>query len=496
MPDAQHEGEPPGEAAAALAALEKQINHPDSDGAEAVAKLNGVLGEVLYVQARSQKAAERRRLEHAAVARFRRSAQARSPADPLRVSALRYAADIAKDLSGGCADELRFALEVQAQYAQELESSGADRATTAVALVQTAEYQYFRSLFEDVLTTLQRVDVDALDDPGLRSTVPSLRGSALKQLERYPEALDDLQAVAEALEPGDAAAKQVHTHLAETLQRMGRREEAEALFQTGVERGYYMSAIQRPGEIYQRELVSRPIWDVRDASDDANAALLSVVSALEQERVWTAMRGEARAAISDGKFVKDPGQITRYAGGPWYHLVLYEYGLKDFANCALVPQTCAAVERLAQGNVARMARGQVKLSLMAPGIHVLPHCGPTNARIRMHLGLQVPEGITFKVGGEDAAWQEGKVLVFDDSFEHEIDFPSSGDGGEAEPTAEDLLDTGRLVLLFDVFHPSLTASEIAEERPAKPPERVIANNLKLYRELAENYGIGQEWATQ
>ena len=52
-----------------------------------------------------------------------------------------------------------------------------------MALVQTAEYQYFRSLFEDVLTTLERVDVDALD-PGLRSTVPSLRGSALKQLER------------------------------------------------------------------------------------------------------------------------------------------------------------------------------------------------------------------------------------------------------------------------------------------------------------------------
>ena len=57
-----------------------------------------------------------------------------------------------------------------------------------MALVQTAEYQYFRSLFEDVLTTLERVDVDALD-PGLRSTVPSLRGSALKQLERYPQVL-------------------------------------------------------------------------------------------------------------------------------------------------------------------------------------------------------------------------------------------------------------------------------------------------------------------
>ena len=41
-----------------------------------------------------------------------------------------------------------------------------------------------------------------------------------------------------------------------------------------------------------------------------------------------------------------------------------------------------------------------------------------------------------------------------------------------------------------------SASEIAGERPAKPPERVIANNLQTYRELAENYGIGQVWATQ
>ena len=100
-----------------------------------------------------------------------------------------------------------------------------------------------------------------------------------------------------------------------------------------------------------------------------------------------------------------------------------------------------------------MARGQVKLSLMAPGIHVLPHCGPTNARIRMHLGLQVPEGITFKVGGEDAAWQEGKVLVFDDSFEHEV---------EAQPDA--CAGKGcdeRIVLIVDLWHPSLSVADRA-----------------------------------
>ena len=86
--------------------------------------------------------------------------------------------------------------------------------------------------------------------------------------------------------------------------------------------------------------------------------------------------------------------------------------------------------------------------------------------------------LRFTVGGENASWTEGKVTVFDDSFEHEIVFPR----GEAScattkeqqrqqeehppPTALDLLDTGRLVLLFDTWHPSLTSAEIAAVRAA------------------------------
>mmetsp|Transcript_72750 Transcript_72750/g.207219 ORF Transcript_72750/g.207219 Transcript_72750/m.207219 type:complete len:88 (-) Transcript_72750:402-665(-) len=33
--------------------------------------------------------------------------------------------------------------------------------------------------------------------------------------------------------------------------------------------------------------------------------------------------------------------------------------------------------------------GQVKFSMLPPGTKVLPHCGPSNMRLRLHLGLKV-----------------------------------------------------------------------------------------------------------
>jgi len=42
----------------------------------------------------------------------------------------------------------------------------------------------------------------------------------------------------------------------------------------------------------------------------------------------------------------------------------------------------------------------VKFSLLFPGTKVWPHTGPTNCRLRAHLGLQVPQGAGIKVAGE------------------------------------------------------------------------------------------------
>lgn len=88
--------------------------------------------------------------------------------------------------------------------------------------------------------------------------------------------------------------------------------------------------------------------------------------------------------------------------------------------------------------------GRGYFSVMRPGTRVLPHTGPINTRLRVHLALSVPQECGIKVGGESFSWQEGKCLVFDDSLTHEV----WNDSGES-----------RVVLLFDFWHPDLTAAE-------------------------------------
>ena len=52
-------------------------------------------------------------------------------------------------------------------------------------------------------------------------------------------------------------------------------------------------------------------------------------------------------------------------------------------------------------------------------------------------------------------WKEGKVLVFDDSFEHEAFWSyCDGGGGGCEENVQD-----RVVLILDFFHPGLNTNQ-------------------------------------
>ena len=88
----------------------------------------------------------------------------------------------------------------------------------------------------------------------------------------------------------------------------------------------------------------------------------------------------------------------------------------------------------------------------------------SNAKLRAHLALVVPAADTgggslertgLRVGNRWETWVEGKVIVFDDSFEHEVwwRWPPTEEATEG--------DVGRrIVLIVDVFHPGLTAGQL------------------------------------
>jgi len=72
-------------------------------------------------------------------------------------------------------------------------------------------------------------------------------------------------------------------------------------------------------------------------------------------------------------------------------------GRKDKDNCKRAPVTCALIDQIPD---AKCTRGQVKFSVIQPGVHVWPHTGPTNCRLRAHLGLKIPDGPRIRVGNE------------------------------------------------------------------------------------------------
>ncbi|MEM7051270.1 MAG: aspartyl/asparaginyl beta-hydroxylase domain-containing protein [Acidobacteriota bacterium] len=106
----------------------------------------------------------------------------------------------------------------------------------------------------------------------------------------------------------------------------------------------------------------------------------------------------------------------------------------------LCPKTLEVIEQLPRvGEVAMV-------SALAAGGHIEPHCGPTNLRVNLHFGVNIPPGdCGLRVGGEARKWTEGECLVFDDSFEHE---------------AWNFSDRTRHVLLINFWHPDLSDAEV------------------------------------
>ncbi|HEX6512476.1 MAG TPA: aspartyl/asparaginyl beta-hydroxylase domain-containing protein [Chloroflexota bacterium] len=146
-------------------------------------------------------------------------------------------------------------------------------------------------------------------------------------------------------------------------------------------------------------------------------------------------------AMDPGAFHKETESIRRT--GSWDVLLLYPRGRKDEEVCARLPVTSQIIE---QHRTVRTHAGLMYVSRLSPGSRVMPHHGPTNVRLRCHLGIQVPAGdCGIRAGGEARQWQQGKCLVFDDYFLHEAW------NNTAEP---------RIVLILDIWHPDLSDEEV------------------------------------
>jgi len=126
----------------------------------------------------------------------------------------------------------------------------------------------------------------------------------------------------------------------------------------------------------------------------------------------------------------------------WKVFTFQFFGIKHPLNCSLCPKTYDILSKIPELISA-------DFSYLPAKTKIKPHCGFTKMVLRAHLGLVIPVDCGLRVGKEVKKWEEGKMLIFDDSFEHEAWNDS---------------DEDRFVLMLDIANPkwNYTAKEICK----------------------------------
>lgn len=165
------------------------------------------------------------------------------------------------------------------------------------------------------------------------------------------------------------------------------------------------------------------------------------------EKNWEAVRGELTEVLKRRDELPrfqdiSPDQARISPDDKWRTFFFYGFGHRVELNCQVCPETAKLLDRVPGVETAFF-------SILAPGKVVPPHRGITKGLVRCHLGLVVParpEQCYMDVGGVRCTWEEGKILVFDDTYQHAV---------------SNNTDQERVVLLFDIPRPLKLPGRIA-----------------------------------
>lgn len=336
--------------------------------------------------------------------------------------------DLYKLAGSRCADRMRFrgfqakALKVLQRMSERFPGNTDISNQVAVSFLLLGKNKEAKNLFKDII---KKKSTDGF--------AKAHYGFILKtEDKKYKEAIQYLQEGIQSRQPGTNDGR-FYFHLGDALTREGHTEEAYKVYEEAVQLGLFLSVYQR--SLYNvKSLTARPWWTPEQSTYGHYLAAI--------EAQWKTIRNEAVALIED----EDQGYFPESEGlkdkGIWKQFEMYVRGQRVDVNCMRAPKTCQLVENIP--DAAGCTRGQIKFSLLEPGTHVWPHTGPTNCRLRAHLGLVVPANTRIRVANETRTWEEGRFIVFDDSFEHEVWNDSNA---------------FRLVLIIDFWHPDLTESQ-------------------------------------
>ena len=177
-----------------------------------------------------------------------------------------------------------------------------------------------------------------------------------------------------------------------------------------------------------KDVGGKALWSIEKliirGSKVGDAAFFET-SALPSVRIlednWRVIRSELDTVLKNLDNIPNfqdisTDQVSITRDDRWKTFFLYGMGYRSEKNCEKCPETTRLVESIPGMTTALF-------SILTPGKHIPPHRGLYKGLLRVHLGLIIPEPAEkcrIRVESEVRHWEEGKCMVFDDTFEHEV----------------------------------------------------------------------------
>jgi aspartyl/asparaginyl beta-hydroxylase (cupin superfamily) len=172
-----------------------------------------------------------------------------------------------------------------------------------------------------------------------------------------------------------------------------------------------------PNELFRRSVD----WDRRPAILGDAASVCPALNLLEQN--FAILQAEYRNALRDieaspryhevdprQRGLSDPDEVRS-----WRVFFLEALGRKIEVNRKKLPEMSRLLDQIPN-------LFQAQLSRLEPGKSVPVHASPYNGYLRYHLALEVPRANPpyMIIGGQKLHWIEGKGVLIDDTYDHEV----------------------------------------------------------------------------
>lgn len=130
------------------------------------------------------------------------------------------------------------------------------------------------------------------------------------------------------------------------------------------------------------------------------------------------IRNEVKNIYRDFKIINNDLFFTGLGKSKtdWTRLYLKWFKKIDPIGAKLCPQTIDIVQSMPNIQTAM-------ISVLKPGAKIVPHKGPYNGCIRLHMGLITPnsDDCFINLDGKSYSWRDGEVILLDDSYLHYVE---------------------------------------------------------------------------